>query len=119
MAALLQVFLEDFYHRPAGYLAWTVSVLIAADVEPGIVFFREAIFAHIGRPPDFHDGAEFDMTRTRDGVVATAYVCAGGGRARIAVGLPGNRVVTRYIRPDFLVMRRCLGFTSRGQGKRQ
>src|SRR4051812_46104530 len=119
ITGLLQILLEDLDCRPAGHLARTAPVLVAADIEPGIVFFGEAVLADVNRPSDFHDGAEFEMLRAGDRIAATADVGTRSCRTRIAVSLPGNRIVTRYIRPDFFKARRGFRFSGRGQGKRQ
>src|SRR5690242_21541113 len=85
VTGLLQILPEDLDFRPAGDLARTAPVLVAADIEPGIVFFGKAVLAHINRPPDLHDGAEFEVARAGDRVAANAYVCARGCRGLIAV----------------------------------
>jgi hypothetical protein len=119
VAVLLQIFLIDLDHRPPGYLAGTRPILVAADVEPGIEFFRQAIFADVFRSADLDNGAEIDVPRARYGVAAAADIRTGGGRARVFIGLLGDRVVTRYLSPNLLVGHRHSRSFGRDQGKRQ
>ena len=93
----------NFDGRPSCYLRRTSYVLVAADIEPAIELFRQAIFADIGCAPDLDRRAEADVPRTGDGVPAAANVGGGSRDARCRVGLAGNRIVTGYIRSNVMM----------------
>src|SRR5258707_9880213 len=84
---------KDLYVGPPRQLIRTGSVLVAADVEPVVELFREAVFADIGGASDLDDRAEADVPRTGDGIATTANIGAGSGGAGRRVGLAGDSIV--------------------------
>ena len=103
----------DLDRGPAGDLVGTGRVLVAADVEPGVVFLRQAVFADVGVAMDLDNGAEADVTRAGDGVTPAANIGARSGDARGLIGLARYRIVTGYHCPDGVMKGRRLGAEDR------
>jgi hypothetical protein len=96
----------DAHRRPSRDLVGAILVLVAADIEAGIVFARGAILANVRLASDLHDGAQLDARRAGDRIVASANVGAGGRDAGCAVGLGGNGIEAGNVSPQLVKGRR-------------
>jgi hypothetical protein len=77
-------------HCPTRHLKRAALILIAVDIEPGLVLSSNPVFADVLLALDLHDRAQWQKRGTSCRVAPAANVRSRCGYARRVVRLPGT-----------------------------
>ena len=97
-------------HCPTRHLKRAALILVAVDIEPGLVLSSNPVFADVLLALDLHDRAQWQKRGTSYRVAPAANVRSRCGYARRVVRLPRHGIVPGHIRLDVNI-----GLGSRGR----